>query len=97
MLKAPALKRSSFSRDLVHLIVVVFSAPKAQNVECAGRAERRRRFESIGVLRLAYPKRSRATLASALQKEFFSSLLGFQPVENQTTSVAWAGPSDGWS
>ena len=53
-----------------------FGVGREQNVECAGRAERRRRFGFyLGFLRLAYPKRSRATLASALQNEFFSRLL----------------------
>jgi hypothetical protein len=33
-------------------------------------------LDSFGVVRFANPKRSRATLASALQNEFFSSLLG---------------------
>jgi hypothetical protein len=33
-------------------------------------------LDSLGVLRLANPKRRRAPLASALQNEFFSSLLG---------------------
>jgi len=33
-------------------------------------------LDFLRVLRLANPKRSRATLASALQNEFFSSLLG---------------------
>ncbi len=46
-------------------------------------------LDSFGVLRLAYPKRSRAALASALQNEFFSSLLD---VTGELNLIA-AGPS----
>ena len=46
----------------------MWSAPAERSADGA--------LDSIEVLKLAYPKRSRATLASALQNEFFSSLLG---------------------
>jgi len=45
-------------------------------MECAGRAQRRRRFGFLKYFYDADPKRSRATLASALQNAFFSGLLG---------------------